>query len=396
MSNRSYTFEVLTNVADLAAVAEDWETLARPFRNPLLGADWFQACAETLCREADLRVGIVRSSGSICAIAPLVVVRRDGMEWLEILGTSKLYEPTGFLYDSMASLEYLVAGLVGLGMPTLLTRIPKESPIGAVCDRIAKFKCIVVSKIAANSAYVDSTGKWDEYFRSISSQRRYDYQRKRKRLERAGQVTIRVESPASRSELSCLLEEVYRIEGSGWKGRAGSALIANESIRRFMARFSELACKRGSLRVCFLCVQGIAIATILGIEQEGRFWVLKIGYDEQWARCSPGIQITMETIRYAFENHLEAYEFLGSEEPWQAMWPRSQHHFVTVVLYPLSLKGLLAFGRHGLRILLSRATRKRAAAKSILGGLDIRSVKEKLSSNLPEGSYEQMRLAHGL
>lgn len=374
MSNQSYTFEVLTKVADLVAVAGDWETLARRFRNPLLGADWFQACAETLYQEADLRVGIVRASGSICAIAPLVIVRRDGGEWLEILGASKLYEPSGFLYDNMASLEHLVSGVVGLGMPTVLTRIPKESPIGAVCRRIARFKYIVVSKETAGSAYVDSTGKWDEYFRSISSQRRYDYQRKRKRLERAGQVMIRVESPGSMRALSCLLEEVYRIEGSGWKGRAGSALMANESIRGFIARFSELACKKGSLRVCFLCVQGIAIATILGIEQEGRFWVLKIGYDEQWARCSPGIQITMETIRYAFEKRLEAYEFLGSEEPWQAMWPRSQHHFVTVVLYPISLNGLRAFGRDGLRILLSRAHRERAAAKSVLSRLGIGGV----------------------
>ncbi|MCP9469220.1 MAG: GNAT family N-acetyltransferase [Nitrospira sp.] len=250
-------------------------------------------------------------------------------------------------------------------MPMVLTRIPKESPIGATFGHIARFKYVVVSKETASSAYTDSTGKWDEYFRSISGQRRYDYQRKRKRLERVGQVTIRIESPGSISELSCLLEEVYRVEGAGWKGRAGSALIANESIRGFIARFSELACKKGSLRVCFLSVQGIAIATILGIEEEGRFWVLKIGYDEQWARCSPGIQITMETIRYAFEKHLEAYEFLGSEEPWQAMWPHRRHHFVTLALYPISLKGLHAFSRDGLRLLLSRATRERAFAKYI-------------------------------
>lgn len=348
--------DVLTRIADMQVVASGWDALADRAGRPLLGADWFLACAETLCAESDLRVVIVRSGGVLHAVAPLVLVRRDGRNCLEVLGASVLYEPTGFLFDSVQALDYLVDKIVSLRVPMVLARIPAESPIEATFKRLVCYRGIMLGRTGASAAYVVSRGGWKEYFWSISAQRRYDYQRKRKRMEQAGQVAVRIERPDSRDDLPHMLQEVFRIEGAGWKGRSGSALRSNERVRKFITRYSELACDRGSLRVCFLEVKGIPIATILGIEQGHRFWVLKIGYDEQWARCSPGIQLTMETIRYAFDNGLESYEFLGSEELWQAMWPRFRHSLVTLVLYPISLCGFWAFYGDCRRVFLSRIT----------------------------------------
>ncbi|MEQ1795829.1 MAG: GNAT family N-acetyltransferase [Nitrospira sp.] len=354
MDTSDYKVAVLTRVAEMRAVASGWDALAARFGSPLLGADWFAACAETLCVESNLRVVVVQLDGRLCGVAPLVVVRREGVEWLEVLGASVLYEPTGFLFDGDEALQHLVTRVVGLRMPMILARILSESPLEATFRRRTRYKGIMLGKTTASAAYVASRGEWEEYFRSISGQRRYDYQRKRKRLEQTGRVAVSIERPESLTALPCILEEVFRIEGTGWKGRSGSALISNERVRKFITRYSQLACERGTLRVCFLEVDGVRIATILGIEQDLRFWVLKIGYDERWARCSPGIQLTMETIRYAFDSGLDAYEFLGSEEPWQGMWPRNQHNLATLVLYPISLSGLQAFCRDCLRVFFSR------------------------------------------
>ena len=343
MAVHDYEVDVLTRIVDIRAVAPGWDVLAARAGSPLLRADWFLACAETLCAETDLRVVVVRSKDAICAVAPLAVVRRGGVEWLELLGVSVLYEPSGFLYDGVESLHHLVRTIVSLRMPTVLARISAESPIQATFRELTGYRGLVLSRRTASAAYVCTDGEWEAYFQTISGQRRYDYQRKRKRMERLGQVAVRIERPDSLADLPHLLEEVFRVEGAGWKSRSGSALLANERVRMFIARYSEMACDRGALRVCFLEVQGEAIATILGIQDAQRFWVLKIGYDEEWARCSPGIQLTMETLRYAFEQGLEAYEFLGSEEPWQAMWPRRHHALTSLVLYPMSLQGLLSF-----------------------------------------------------
>lgn len=357
MGMPGYKVAVLTRVAEMRTMASGWDALAARFGSPLLGASWFEACAETLCVESDLRVVVVQLDGRLCGVAPLVVARREGAEWLEVLGASVLYEPTGFLFDGDEALQHLMNRVVGFRLPIILARILSKSPLEAAFRRSARYKGVVLGKTTASAAYVASKGEWGNYFRSISGQRRYDYQRKRKRLEQAGQVAVSIERPESLAVLPCMLDEVFRIEGAGWKGRSGSALISNERVRKFITRYSQLACQRGTLRVCFLEVDGVRIATILGIEQDRRFWVLKIGYEERWARCSPGIQLTMETIRYAFDNGLDAYEFLGSEEPWQMMWPRNQHRLATLVLYPISLSGLQAFGKDCLKVFLSRIDR---------------------------------------
>lgn len=344
MGVHGYTAEVLTRIEDVRGIAVDWDELAKQSGSPLMGGDWFVACAETLCAESDLRVVVVQREGTLCAVAPLVVVRRDGVEWLEVLGVSALYEPSDLLYDNAESLHHLLSWIVRLRMPMALDRMPAGSILEATLRDVARYRGVVFSRTTAPAAYVSTKGTWESYFQSLSSQRRYDYQRKRKRTERSGRVRIRIERPEMRPSVPVMLEEVFRVEGAGWKGRSGSALLANEQVRKFMARYSEMACDRGTLRLCFLDVEGQPIATILGIEYAKRFWVLKIGYDEKWARCSPGIQVTMETIRYAFEQGLEAYEFLGSEEPWQSMWPRERHELISLVLYPLSLQGLSALG----------------------------------------------------
>jgi CelD/BcsL family acetyltransferase involved in cellulose biosynthesis len=235
--------------------------------------------------------------------------------------------------------------IVSLRMPTALDRIPDGCGIEAKFRGLARYRGVVFTGKTASAAYVCTQGNWETYFKSISAQRRYDFQRKRKRMERMGQVSVRIERSYTSAGLMDALAEVFRIEAAGWKQRSGSALLANERVRNFIARYSELACRRRFLRLCFLEVNGHAIATILAVEYGHRFWVLKIGYDENWARCSPGIQLTMETIRYAFEEGLQGYEFLGSEEPWQATWPRERHALIALAFYPMSFTGCLGFGK---------------------------------------------------
>ncbi len=357
IDSREYEAEVLTRVDGLHAVASDWERLAAQFGSPLLTAEWFVACAETLCAESDLRVVVVRSRGVVCAVAPLVVVRRDGMEWLEVLGVATLYEPAGFLYDGVESLHCLLSRVISFQLPVALVRLPAESALEAALRELARYKGVLLARRTASSAYVNINGGWEDYFQTISGARRKKYRYQRKFTERFGAVTVRIERPCSPDDLHSRLAEVFRIEGAGWKDRAGTSLLLNARVRQFIVRYSERACERGELRICFLEVEGVPIATLLAVEYARRFWVLKMGYDEQWAQCSPGIQLTMETIQYAFEQGLEGYEFLGSEESWQMTWPHNSRAFLSLVLYPLSIRGFLALIGDLRRVLVRKVQR---------------------------------------
>ena len=62
----------------------------------------------------------------------------------------------------------------------------------------------------------------------------------------------------------------------------------------------------------------------LAVECGERFWLLKIGYDEEFARCSPGVLLMLHTVRYAATRGLKSYELLGRVEPWTRVWARSR------------------------------------------------------------------------
>jgi hypothetical protein len=76
------------------------------------------------------------------------------------------------------------------------------------------------------------------------------------------------------------------------------------------------------------------VAAQLSVEYADRLWVLKIGYDERWSRCSPGWQLLAETMRDAFDRRLRSYEFLGSDEPWLHGWKTQSRELDTVAWLP--------------------------------------------------------------
>ncbi|MFI4989047.1 MAG: GNAT family N-acetyltransferase, partial [Alphaproteobacteria bacterium] len=72
-------------------------------------------------------------------------------------------------------------------------------------------------------------------------------------------------------------------------------------------------------------------------------WLLKIGFAAEFARCSPGILLTVETIRYAARAGLRSYEFLGEVEPWISAWTPLTHPCVSFRAYPFNARGIAAF-----------------------------------------------------
>ena len=83
-----------------------------------------------------------------------------------------------------------------------------------------------------------------------------------------------------------------------------------------------------------------------------------VHYDERFARCSPGIQLTHATIRYAFDRGLRSYEFLGSDEPWLQVWRPATRDHTSAILYPVNARGLLALGGDASRFAWSRLSRR--------------------------------------
>lgn len=340
--------ETVTSIEALAALAEEWNELAGPDCLPVMRHEWFLSCAGSIHPESELHVLVLRSGGAVRAIAPMAISGR-----LACMGVSSLYEPCDLLYDGDESLNELLAALRRCGRTVVLQRLPKASPTGGALERL---RAVVVRRSSTSSLYAECSGSWEDFYESMSSRRRYDLRKARRMAERDGEVGVEIVRPAPR-EFRDLLPIVIEVEAAGWKGRRGSALKENDRLRAFFASYGEMAARQELLTLSFLKIGDRHAAVQLGVEFGGSFWVLKIGYDERWAKCSPGMQLTHEMVRYCFERGLSRYELLGAEEPWQRIWAGGEREHETAVLYPVNPSGMAGLARDAAGSLLRRIRR---------------------------------------
>ena len=337
------------------AEARQWAILEAPSM-PSHDYAWLRSCAEIFA--ADETLACVAVGGSQpSAVAPLIK-RGRLFPRLECLGVNELYEPTDFPHDDLESLEAVVREVTKLGYPLLLKRVLADSPILPALRSAIGSRGMVMAQPVSGYPWLPLDSTWVDPESKLSPSRRSAVRRSRRHAEGMGIVTFEVHAP-THLELETLLEEAYRVEASGWKGRGHSALLADRSRRIFFNRYAETIRHKSSLRLCFMRIDGRAVAMQFAVECRNRLWLLKIGYDEEFSKCSPGNLLMTETVRYAAQHGLDSIEFLGTVEPWTQIWTQSVRECVAVRAYPASARGLAGLGLDASQYVWQRLRRNR-------------------------------------
>jgi CelD/BcsL family acetyltransferase involved in cellulose biosynthesis len=358
-----YTVETLRQIDSPEALASQWAGLPQAEQEFPQSPEWSLTAAESLYPSGSLRLIHLRNGEELMALAPLAIaLGGSALQRLEICGAGTLFEPCGFNYRDEASLVVLCQAVVRAGRPVVLQRIATEDALARVFKAEARGRGQLLQFNASGAPFVPINGSWDEYCRTLSSRRRQDYRRARRGLERVGKVEVEIQAP-SEAEVAAAMAEAMRIEAASWKGRGGSAMLANPRLSGFFRQLTTRLARQGKLRLSFLRLDGVAIAMQVGAVHAGRWWVLKIGYDERWAEHSPGIQLMWDVLREAFERRLASFEMLGSAEPWLKIWGRDQRSYQTLAFYPYNARGMVALGADIMRAFAQRLGASRSVAE---------------------------------
>jgi CelD/BcsL family acetyltransferase involved in cellulose biosynthesis len=348
---------VLRRIDDLDVFREAWDRLAASSGSPMQQYAWARASAACFGAGQELRVAWVGPAGQARAIALLAANPRSGH--LAMPGVEQVYEPTDLVYANAAAAAALAGALAKTGWPLFLPRVFADSPVVAAVTRAFAGKGLVMCRPASACPFIPLDAGWTDPERQFASGRRSDLRRYRRRAEELGPVSTEVLAP-SKPELGVLLEEAFRVEAANWKGRRGTALACNTAMRAFYREYAAAACESGSLRICFLRIGREAVAVQIALEYDRSFWLLKIGYDERYARCSPGVLLMLETVRHAASRGLRSCEMLGTSAPWVRMWTHHQRPCVSLRAYPWSVRGVQAFAIDLLRLSWRRRARRRS------------------------------------
>lgn len=340
--------EVISNVGTFRDLESEWNAFADRYVTPLLRHEWFAAAFDAFGTDCGLAIHLVRAGGQIRAIAPFVI--EPGLvSRLALLGHQAL-EPTGILHDDSEALQVVLRRLRSWRLPLFAPRLDRDS---AEVRALTRGWPIHLPQRPRFGASVPLGSNWPAFEAQMSKQSRTYIRRKRKAAEREGAIRFEAVAPLE-PEVERHLAEFIRVEGASWKGREGTSLQFDVRRRHFYTRYAQAAARKGMLRIFFLHLGQHTVAARMAVEHGGRLWELKIGYDERFSRCSPGILLTHETLRWACERGLSAHEFLGSAEAWQRWWPLQPRYFQTIRVYPFSVSGCIAFAQDGGRMVARR------------------------------------------
>ena len=345
------TTEWIEDPAAFAALREEWDELAALDPSPFSRHAWLSVWWEAFGGGARLRVCAVRDGSRLVGGLPLL---RRGRGLAAMANEhSPSFRP---LARDPEAREALAEAVVGARAALELSALPIDEEgaaalIAALEARGARtlVERDYVSPIAA------TTGSFDDYRAALKSGWRELERRGRKmaREHEVGQALV-VEPADPEREL----EEGLALEASGWKGRAGTAMLAAEATARFYREVARAFHAAGQLRLSALRVDGRLVAFDLALLHERRYFLLKTAYDEELRSLAPGLVLRRAVIERCFELGLEAHEFLGPDMEWKRLFATGDRAHAVCRAYPRAPLPTLGFVyRRDVRPRLKRAYR---------------------------------------
>lgn len=328
---------VVQTSADLENLETAWNPLAARSGIPMEQYAWARACAETLLRSESLRVAVATQNHVPVAIMPLYVSRVTGR--LEIPGSRELGEPFDAIYSDQDAATKLAETVARLHSPLCLLRMDANSLFLVALQQALKGRALTFNRPAPSYPWIPLHEGWKDPESQLSSRRRSDLRRSARHAEKIGRLRFEMLSPTV-DELPAVLDSAFETEAKSWKGATGSALALNQRVGSFFRSFAKAACDKRQLRVSFLWIGERVAAMQIAVELGGRYWLLKMGYDHEFSKSSPGMLLIAETVRESAERGLQSYELLGTVEPWTHVWTESERPCVSFYAYPMRPGGL--------------------------------------------------------
>jgi CelD/BcsL family acetyltransferase involved in cellulose biosynthesis len=138
----------------------------------------------------------------------------------------------------------------------------------------------------------------DHLGRNVSSKRRRDLARNRRRLEQLG--TVAHEKYGAGEGLAQALSAFLDLERKGWKGQQGTALACDELSTRFAVQAFTGDEATSICRADVLTLNGQAIAVSLVAFAGDTGFTVKCAFDEAYRSYSAGLLLELEVIRSLF------------------------------------------------------------------------------------------------
>jgi hypothetical protein len=283
---------------------------------PMQSKAWLSSCYDVLYPKD--KAHMIEVEGAVGPFA-----RRGYLvPTLYLVGSEELAEAIEPPVADAAAAARLSEAILATRLPVRFGHIPAEGLFAKAFVDIASGRGFVTHAPAGGSPVIRLDASWKDPLARFSSRRRSDFRRMQRRAEAMGPVTVEILSPAP-DQVHEVLDRAFAVEAMSWKSRNGTAITQTAAQASFLKHYGRLAAGDGRLKVAFLHIGEQIAAMQIMVEEHNALWLLKIGYDEHFAKASPGALLMFEVIRDAAGRGLDRVEFLGKAAPGPRSGPRN-------------------------------------------------------------------------
>jgi CelD/BcsL family acetyltransferase involved in cellulose biosynthesis len=328
MRNANLRVEVIRDTEQFRALRIDWEDL------------WTRSNGQyhesyMVCWQSWLNIAKPRGSQLRCIVAyvdfrlvmiwPLVVSTHGLWRVLRPLGPEAA-EYTTILIEPEADAQALTRQAWSTAMKHCgadLVRLPYFSSQTEMYDLVRREPYRIFGDAPpASIARLTNEADWPSFAGSLGTLSGKKPGALERRLAKQGTVNVRVLTPRDAEENTRLVEWTLSRKRE-WAARVDKkgAWLYSSSYCDFLVALLNTHESRPIARLCLITLNGgPLVTTIIGIGQSSIKGIIT-GFDERFAKFSPGQLVVEYMVKWAYDNHFD-FDFGVGTESFKAYWSR--------------------------------------------------------------------------
>lgn len=307
---------IVAEAAELDLLYPEWRALYESspttlFQNPEWHRAWWRHIGYPKGWAPHIAVG--RSGGRLVALAPLAVIRKGALRWLEWAGSAVFDYPDALVAE-------------GTDASPLWQAIRKSRQYDFARLRDVRARAVsrpslegFARKAGPGSAAQainlrDRSG--EEWFATLSRRTRSNHQASLRRLQKEGLVKLTV--AASPSEVTGMIRHAVRLKADWSRARGMDDIFTQGHATGFLEELSLRSHDEGSLHLSALCCNDEMIAVHAGFAGADGFYYYMPTYDPAFAKASPGRVHLIMLVMLAIDSGCGRFDFLRGSAEYKA------------------------------------------------------------------------------
>ena len=340
-----YSVETITGVDEFNALRRDWNGLLNEHSRyrPYLEHEWFELWLNYFMDGNRLRILVVKEEDQIKAIAPLVekITKFKGIPIKKIDLIGNIASPARrFLLaepeEEKKILHAIFGSLRGCRDWSLLElhSLPMEDVnLGVLREVVRENNLAFDEFFCFGNWYLHEINySGDEYLKGRTSNIAKNIKRYRRKLQELGELRFELVKNESDEKIDRYMDQFYQVFKGSWKDWE-----VHPSFHRSLAKISRT---KGWLRLGFLLLGEIPIATQLWLVCNRTAYIVRLAYDEAYRKMIPGVILTAEMIKYAIDiDKVTEVDSLIGDEEYKKDWTPERRERRGLLIFNDDLKG---------------------------------------------------------